>query len=51
MNIRGFLAIGNGEKCPYCTLEISEDTDTLSHMINDHPSELDNMLFPKETKE
>ena len=51
MNIRLFVAIGNAEKCPYCTLEISEDTDTLSHMINDHPSELDNMLFPKKTKE
>jgi hypothetical protein len=51
MNITGFLAIGNGEKCPYCILEITEGIDTLSHMINDHPSELDSMLFPKETKE
>ena len=34
--ITGILAIGNGEKCPFCELIVTEDTDTLKHMINYH---------------
>ena len=45
MNISGFLAIGNGEKCPYCELIVLEQTDTLKHMIYNHPKELEAVLF------
>jgi len=47
MNIIGFLAIGNEEKCPYCDLMITEEIDSLGHMINEHPKELKKMLYPK----
>ena len=50
MNISGFLAIGNGEKCPYCELINLEDTDMLGHMIDKHPSELKDILFGGEAK-
>ena len=45
MNITGMLAIGNGEKCPYCKLIIEENTDTLKHMLHEHPKELGQTLF------
>ena len=45
MNITGILAIGNGEKCPYCDLIITEDTDTLVHMTEMHKDELNKVLF------
>ena len=45
MSIAGLLAIGNGEKCPFCELIIEEDTDTLKHMIDTHPAELSKELF------
>ena len=45
MNITGILAIGNGEKCPYCDLIITEDTDTLVHMTELHKQELNKVLF------
>ena len=48
MNISGFLAIGNGEKCPYCELIVLEKTDTLKHMIYNHPKELEAVLFEGE---
>ena len=47
MNIAGFLAVGNEEKCPYCDLIITEEIDSLGHMINKHPKELKKMLYPK----
>ena len=47
MNMTGFLAIGNEEKCPYCDLIITEEIDSLGHMIHDHPKELKHMLFPQ----
>jgi len=47
MNITGFLAIGNEEKCPYCDLMITEETDSLSHMINEHPKQLKKILYPQ----
>ena len=47
MNITGFLAIGNKEKCPYCDLIITEEIDSLGHMIHDHSKELKKMLFPQ----
>ena len=45
LEITEILAIGNGEKCPFCKLIIEEDTDTLKHMQNCHKKELNNVLF------
>ena len=45
MSITGLLAIGNGEKCPFCELIMEEDTDTLKHMIDCHQKELNKELF------
>ena len=51
MNITSFLALGNGEKCPWCNkFIVSKNNDSLSHMINEHPFELDQILFPKKEK-
>ena len=48
MNISGILAIGNGEKCPYCEIIIEENMDTLKHLMNKHPKELEQTLFKGE---
>ena len=45
MNITGMLAIGNGEKCPFCDLIMTEDTNTLVHMTELHKKELNKALF------
>ena len=45
MSITGMLAVGNGEKCPFCDIIITEDTDTLKHMLSKHPTELSKELF------
>ena len=49
-----FVAIGNGEPCPFCANEddrlvedifINEaDNDIMEHMMNEHPSELNKAL-------
>ena len=36
----GMLAIGNGEKCPFCDLINEEDLDILGHMIEDHKEDI-----------
>ena len=43
--ITGMLAIGNGEKCPYCDTIMTEDTDTLKHMTENHQERLVDALF------
>ena len=45
MSITGLLAIGSGEKCPFCDLIIKEETDTLKHMMESHQDELSKQLF------
>ena len=45
MSITGLLAVGNGEKCPFCKLIIEKDTDTLKHMMESHQDELSKELF------
>ena len=45
MNITNILAVGNGEKCPYCNLIMTEDTNTLVHMTEMHKEELNKALF------
>ena len=45
MSITGILAIGNGEKCPYCDMIMEENTDTLKHLMDKHPKQLSKELF------
>jgi hypothetical protein len=30
------ITIGNGEKCPYCTMIVTAETDVSKHMIENH---------------
>jgi|TARA_Y100000034_G_scaffold14855_1_gene15589 hypothetical protein len=46
MDITGMLAIGNGEKCPFCDLII--DDDTLGHLIENHKEDVNKVLFGDE---
>ena len=46
MNITGMIAIGNGEKCPFCDDII--DDDTLGHLIENHKKEMNVTLFGEE---
>ena len=48
MNITGMLAIGNGEKCPFCDIIVKEDTDILNHMIENHKENLKKVLYGKD---
>ena len=45
MSMAGMIAIGNGEKCPFCELIIDKDTDTLKHLMDKHPKELSKELY------
>jgi histidinol phosphatase-like enzyme len=44
MSITGMLAVGTGEKCPFCELIITEDTDTIKHMMESHRGDLSKEL-------
>ena len=40
MEITGFVAIGNGEKCPFCDLIQGKDfEDSLEHFTKEHPED------------
>ena len=39
------LAIGNGEKCPYCDTVMTKDIDTLEHLTENHIERLLDALF------
>ena len=45
MNITGILAIGNGEKCPYCDKIMDRDTDSVKHLLDNHAKETMEALF------
>ena len=45
MNITGMLAIGNGEKCPYCDLIMEADTDAVKHLLDNHAEQAIGDLF------
>ena len=45
ISITGVLAIGNGEKCPFCDLINEKDLDILGHMIENHKENINNVLF------
>ena len=40
MGITGFVAIGNGEKCPYCdSIQGKDFVDSLDHFKSNHPND------------
>ena len=43
MNITGMLALGNGEKCPFCDNII--DDDAFDHLIKNHKENVNKILF------
>ena len=45
MDITGMIAIGNGEKCPYCDLIMEQDTDSVKHLLDHHAEEVMEELF------
>ena len=51
MKINKMLAIGNGEKCPYCDTVIDKDTDVFLHMRYNHKDEMVKALFETDDKE
>ena len=44
----GMLAIGNGEKCPFCKTIMTKDIKIFDHMLNNHKEKLLENLFYKE---
>ena len=44
----GMLAIGNGEKCPFCEVIMTKDIKILDHIYNKHKEKLLENLFNKE---
>jgi len=45
MNITGMIAIGNGEKCPYCDMIMEENTDSVKHLLDHHAEQVIGELF------
>ena len=45
------IAIGNGEKCPYCDIVMTEATNTLEHMSENHKAKFLDALFGDTDKE
>tara|TARA_Y100000310_G_C20548344_1_gene746754 strand:+ start:1004 stop:1147 length:144 start_codon:yes stop_codon:yes gene_type:complete len=43
MDITGILAVGNGEKCPFC--EFIVDDDSLEHIIENHKEDINKVLY------
>ena len=44
----GMMAIGNGEKCPFCKTIMTKNIKIFDHMINIHKEKLLENLFYKE---
>ena len=44
----GMLAIGNGEKCPFCETVMTKDIKIFDHIFNNHKEKLLENLFYKE---
>ena len=52
MEITGFVAIGNGESCPYCDLIQGKDfEDAMLHLLKNHEKELSDALNGKTNDE
>jgi hypothetical protein len=48
--ISGFLAVGNGENCPFCKEQgkkyiVNKDTDIVKHMMDEHKNDFESKLF------
>ena len=48
MEITGMLAIGNGERCPFCNQIMTAEMDATSHLLNNHADEVFANLFPED---
>ena len=44
----GMLAIGNGEKCPFCEMIMTKDIKIFDHIYKKHKEKLLENLFYKE---
>ena len=44
----GMLAIGNGEKCPFCEVVMTKDIKIFDHIFNNHSEKAFKKLFYKE---
>ena len=44
----GMLAIGNGEKCPFCEIIMTKDIKIFDHIYKNHKEKLLENLFNKE---
>jgi hypothetical protein len=49
--IKGMLAIGNNEKCPFCEVIITKDIKIFDHIFNNHSEKAFKKLFYKEENE
>ena len=49
--LTGMLAIGYGEKCPYCDTVIDKDTNVILHMRYNHKDEMMKALFETDDEE
>ena len=47
--ITGILEFGNGEKCPFCDIIITEDITAYDHLTDEHQDELLAALFPEKS--
>jgi hypothetical protein len=45
MDITGLMAIGNGEKCPFCEKIMDKDTDSVKHLLDNHAEQTMETLF------
>ena len=46
MNIAGMIAIGNGERCPYCDIVLEKDVS--QHLLDHHAEQVMEHLFDEE---
>ena len=44
----GMLAIGNGEKCPFCEMIMTKDIKIFDHIFKNHKEKALKQLFNKE---
>ena len=47
----GMLAIGNGEKCPFCETIMNKDIKIFDHIYKKHKEKLLENLFNKEEED
>ena len=49
MDITGMLAVGNGEKCPFCDKVMKnfkiDGQDSFRHLMTKHPKDFEDLVF------